>query len=102
MLNTKVIIDRLFYNYTGQLFISCLLGLSLALLFRRVCKENCVIYIAPKHQDIEGKVFKLEDTCYSYSTTNVKCNDKTINSYEGTRTPDNQIVEPSFFSKLFA
>ena len=102
MLDTKVIIDRLFYTYTGQLFISCLIGLSLALLFRRVCKENCVIYIAPKHEEIEGKVFKLEDNCYSYSTTTVKCNDKTINSYEGSRTPDNQIIEPTFFSKLFA
>lgn len=102
MLNTKEIINRLFYTYTGQIFISCLLGLSLALLFRRVCKENCVIYIAPRHEEIEGKVFKLEDTCYSYSTTTVKCNDKTVNSYEGYRKPDNQIVEPTFFSKLFA
>jgi hypothetical protein len=102
MVNIKDIINRLFYTHVGQIFISALLGLSLALLFRRVCKENCVIYIAPNHQEIEGKVFKLEDTCYSYSTTTVKCNDKSINSYQGSRTPDNQITEQGFFSKLFA
>jgi hypothetical protein len=100
----KDIIKRLFYNETGQMFISGLIGLSLALLFRRVCKENCTIYIAPKKEDIEGKIFKLEDTCYKYSTYNVKCNnkDKQIQSYEGNGTPENQIKEQNFFTKLFA
>jgi len=102
MLNLKTIIQRLLYTNMGQLFISSLFGLSLALLFRRVCKENCVMYIAPKAEEIEGKIFKLEDNCYSYSTVSVKCNEKTINSYEGNRTADNQITEPTFFSKLFA
>ena len=102
MINIKVIINRLLYTKMGQIFISGLFGLSLALLFRRVCKENCVMYIAPKAQEIEGKMFKLEDNCYSYSTVSVKCNEKPIHSYEGSRTPDNQIVEPTFFSKLFA
>ena len=38
-------IDRLFYSSMGQLIISALFGLSLALLFNRVCKENCVLYL---------------------------------------------------------
>jgi len=98
----KDIINRLFYTETGQLFISGLIGLSIALLFKRVCKENCVLYIAPKNTEIEGKIFKLEDNCYKYSTINVKCNEKPISYYEGYLTPDNIIKQPNFFEKMFA
>ena len=59
-MNLKSIIDRLFYTNVGQIFISALFGLSLALLFKRVCKDNCTIYIAPRKEDVEGKIFKLE------------------------------------------
>lgn len=100
----KGIVERLFYTYMGQLFISGLFGLSLALLFKRVCKENCSIYIAPKKEDVEGKIFKLEDVCYKYKTVAVKCNDKDkpVMFYEGYEKPDNEIQEPSFINKLFA
>jgi hypothetical protein len=62
MIDTRNMIDRLFYSSVGQLIISSLFGLSLALLFNRVCKENCVLYFAPKYDDIDNKIFKLEDT----------------------------------------
>jgi len=98
----KEIINRLFYTETGQTFISVLFGLSIALLFRRVCKENCVLYIAPNQPEIEGKIFKIEDVCYKYTTYNVKCNDKPVEPYNGNIKPENKIEEPSFFSKIFA
>ena len=103
-MNPKDIINRLFYNETGQMLVSGLIGLSIALLFRRICKDNCTIYIAPKKEEIEGKEFKLEDTCYKYSTYNVKCNnnEKYVSYYNGNGTPENQIKESNFFSKLFA
>jgi hypothetical protein len=98
----KDIINRLFYTETGQAFISAIFGLSIAFLFKRVCKENCSIYIAPKQEEIEGKIFKIADSCYKYNTFTVKCNDKPIEPYEGTGIPENRIEEPTFFNKLFA
>jgi len=98
----KDIINRLFYTETGQAFISGLFGLSLALIFKRVCKENCVLYIAPNRDDIDGKIFKFEDKCYKYSKVNVKCNDKPVENYSGSENPENKLNEPGFFSKLFA
>ncbi len=102
----KEIINRLLYTNMGQMFISALFGLSLALLFKRVCKDNCTIYIAPKKEEIEGKLFKLEDTCYKYTTKQVKCNEKddksTIMYYDGYENADNKIEEPSFLSKIFS
>ena len=44
MTGLRVTIDRLFYDSTGQIIVSALFGLALALLFRRICKDNCVIY----------------------------------------------------------
>ncbi len=101
----KEILNRLLYTSLGQMFISALFGLSIALLFKRVCKDNCTIYIAPKKEEIEGKMFKLEDTCYTYTTTKVKCNDKDdkiIGFYDGYEKPENQIEEPGFLSKIFS
>ncbi len=104
-MNLKLIIDRLFYNSTGQAFISALFGFSIALLFKRVCKENCVLYYAPKQNEVEGKTFKMEDTCYKYTPSVVKCNEALtppVLYYDGHRKPDNLIQEPGMFDKLFA
>jgi hypothetical protein len=104
----KEILNRLLYTSMGQMFISALFGLSLALLFKRVCKDNCTIYIAPKKEEIEGKIFKLEETCYKYTTKQMKCNkeidndSKTVMYYDGYEKPDNQIEEPGFLSKIFS
>lgn len=102
MLNSQVIIDRLFYNKYGQIFVCSLFGISLALLFSRVCKENCTLYFAPKHDEIDNKTFKLNDTCYKYKTVNVQCNKKALEQYEGYIKPTNQIEEKGFMDKIFA
>jgi hypothetical protein len=101
----RVSIDRMFYDETGQIIVSALFGLSLALLFRRICKDNCVVYSAPDIKDIEGNVFKLEDTCYKYKSYPVKCSstiEKPLEPYDINKTPDNLISVPGFFEKMFA
>jgi hypothetical protein len=102
MINTRNLIDRLFYTNFGQIMISALFGISLALIFNRVCKENCTIYFAPKQDEINNKIFKLEETCYKYSTINVPCNDKALETYSGNIKPYNQMDEKGFIDKLFA
>jgi hypothetical protein len=98
-----VIIDRLFYDNTGQMIVSALFGLALALLFRRICKDNCVLYFAPNIKDIEGNIFNLEDTCYKYKSYPIKCNneDKPLKPYDINKIPDNLISIPGFFEKMF-
>ena len=100
----RVTIDRLFYDETGQIIVSALFGLALALLFRRICKDNCVIYSSPDIQDIERNIFNLEITCYKYKSYQVKCNsiDKPLEPYDINKTPDNIISIPGFFEKIFS
>jgi hypothetical protein len=99
----RITIDRLFYDETGQIIVSALFGLALALLFRRICKDNCVLYSAPDIKEIEENIFNLEDTCYKYKSYPVKCNDldKPLEPYDINKTPDNLISVPGFFEKTF-
>jgi hypothetical protein len=100
MINTSV--ERLFYTSTGQLIVSALFGLALALIFRRVCKDNCTVYYAPYIKDIENKKFKIEDTCYEYKPYSVKCDktQKIYTSYNINKTPENKMDEPSIIDKF--
>ena len=102
MIDTKDVINRLFYDSVGQIFLSSLFGISLALLFNRVCKENCVLYYAPRTDEVDGKIFKIEDGCFKYKVKPVKCNENPLNQYNGNQRPDNKITEKTFFDKVFA
>jgi hypothetical protein len=101
-MKTQYILDRLFYNKYGQMFISALFGLSLALLFSRVCKENCILYFAPKYDEVVNKVFKLNDSCYKYKMVSVPCNKDALEPNTENYRASNQISEPNFISKIFA
>lgn len=101
-MNIRYVIDRLFYTDIGQLIVSAIFGISLALIFNRVCKDNCTLYFAPKYNEINDNIFKIEDTCYKYKTVNTMCNDIALEQYNGNYAPYNQIKEKSIFDKFFA
>ena len=53
---------------------SIILGLGLASLFRTICKEkNCIIFKAPPLDEMDGKVYKYQDKCYTYKSVSTKC-----------------------------
>ena len=97
-------VNRLFYDRDGQMVVSAIFGLSLALIFRRVCKDNCVVYYAPRIQDVNGKKFKLEDSCYEYNAYPVKCNntEKSYKTYDVNTRPDNELIDYGLFSRIFS
>ena len=58
----------------GRVFISVLLGLGLATLFRQVCKGNsCIIVKSPDVNEISKNYYKIEDDCFKYTPYTVKC-----------------------------
>jgi hypothetical protein len=66
--------QRLLHTETGRIFISIVLGLGIASLFRRVCKDrSCIAFRAPSIKDLEKDIYKLDDKCYTYKTKAVKC-----------------------------
>ena len=66
---------RLIYSDIGKYIISILLGLGLATLFRKVCKDrNCIVFKAPNIQKIKNQIFKFENKCYKFIESIEKCN----------------------------
>jgi hypothetical protein len=65
---------RLLNTPLGITFISIILGLGLATLFRKVCNDkNCIVFNGPVISDIEGKIYKHGEKCYKYSVVSDKC-----------------------------
>jgi hypothetical protein len=52
-------------NEKGHMIISGLLGFTLAIiLFKPVCKKNCVLYMSPEETEIINKNYNFEGLCY--------------------------------------
>ena len=72
-------LNKFFNDPTGKIIISILLGLGLASLFRRSCKNNCIILKGPNPSDISNNIYNFDDKCYKYKTKMVKCSDENNN-----------------------
>lgn len=59
----------------GSIIISILLGLGLACLFQKACRDNnCIIIKGPPYKDIRDKIFIHDEKCYIYTPKSTKCN----------------------------
>lgn len=62
---------------TGKILISIMLGLGLASLFREACHgDKCINFEGPILEEVENKVFKQGDKCYSYKSHRVDCSNE--------------------------
>jgi hypothetical protein len=93
MIDFKSVINKLFYEPIGQMIVSAIFGLALSFMFVRVCKGDCTNYFAPNVNDIQDKIFKIEDTCYTYTPKACKCNDKPLENYNNKTKPENLMKE---------
>ena len=67
-------LQQVMHTKIGQIIISILLGFGLASLFRKSCKESeCFSFKAPKTSEVENKVYKHGDDCYSFKPETVPC-----------------------------
>ena len=86
----KLHLSKFLDSKTGKYISSMLLGFGLATFFREVCKgDNCNVFYAPPLTEVENKIFKQNNKCYTYKSVSTKCdsnkknvimkNDKLIN-----------------------
>jgi hypothetical protein len=58
----------------GQMIISFILGIGLASLFRKVCKDrNCIVFKAPDFDEVTKNVYTYGDKCYAFTKSAVPC-----------------------------
>ena len=67
-------IRRLLYSEYSDVIISIILGFGLATMFRKICNErNCIVFQAPKNEDIETQIFRHNNQCYKYKHKSEQC-----------------------------
>ena len=102
MTGVRLVINKLFYTQEGQFITSALFGLAFAFMFKKVCKENCTNYYAPRIEEVDNKIFKLEDTCFKYTPYMVQCGDEVniLQQYDTYMQPQNKINSNSYKSNI--
>ncbi len=84
---------RLLETHAGRVIFSLLLGLGLAALFQRVCKDgHCVIIQGPPLEEVENKIFKQEDKCYRYKAETTKCDKDTATTQKDSGSTEQEYV----------
>ena len=55
-------------------FLSIVLGLGLASIFRQMCKDDkCRIVKGPDIKQLERKMYRIDDKCYRYKPSATMC-----------------------------
>ena len=68
---------------SGRMIMSVILGLGLASLFRKVCKNyNCIQMYAAPLDKVEGKIFQLGDKCVKYNYETARCENGELIRFE--------------------
>ena len=92
--------NRFLYTDVGKNIISVLLGIGLASLFQKVCKDkSSLIFTGPIISDIDGKIIKHDNNCFKYDISSVKC-DATKRIIETTKLQPLPPPPPSFFDNM--
>ena len=75
-MNTKI-----FKDDTTKIILGLLWGFGLACIFRSACNgRNCIIYKAPKPQDVENSIYGYNEKCYKYESITTECNENAIDN----------------------
>ena len=92
-------LKRLLNSETGVTFISILLGIGLATIFRKVCTDkNCITFKGPIISEIHDHVYKYNDKCYRFEEEPVTC-DKTKKIIDIETSED--FIKQSFVSQIY-
>jgi hypothetical protein len=61
----------------GSILVSVILGLGIAALFRKACKDNrCVVIQGPPADDVGKFYYKIDHDCYKYTPVASQCKDQ--------------------------
>ena len=70
-------LSKFFHTQSGKYIMSVILGFGLATFFRSVCKgKQCIVMKAPPLEEIKDKIYKVNEKCYTFSSTSTTCNVK--------------------------
>jgi hypothetical protein len=90
-----IAIKKILHSNLARYIISVLLGLGLASLFRKACKErNCLVFKGPQIDKLKNKIYKHNDKCYKFKENSSKCGQRDRQVEFETRTESASEPEP--------
>lgn len=69
------IIDKLLNTEKGHIIISFIFGFTLIILFKPICKKNCILYVSPKLHNLINQNINIDGVCYKNNIIPSKCKD---------------------------
>lgn len=70
----KIGMMKLLHTDNGRYAISFILGMGLASLFRKICKDrNCLVFEAPPIEEVTKNTYAYGDKCYTFKEKLTKC-----------------------------
>jgi len=67
-------LEQLLENRTGQVILSFILGMGLAIIFSRACiGRNCIIIRGPNPAVIDNKIYHFNNECYRFTPNMISC-----------------------------
>jgi hypothetical protein len=70
---------NIFKNEYTKIILGIIWGLGIACIFRSACNgRNCIVYKAPKPNDVKNSIYAHDEKCYKYDTVSTDCNDSAI------------------------
>lgn len=74
-------VKGLLNSRVGNIFISILLGLGLAAVFRRVCKDNrCIVIKGPNMKEVSKYTYKVNEDCFKYTPVFTECSTAVVDA----------------------
>lgn len=72
-----IAISKILHSNLSRYIVSIILGLGLASLFRKACKErNCLVFKGPNIEKLKDNIYKYESKCYKFKENTSKCNQR--------------------------
>jgi hypothetical protein len=63
------------HSEAGRIVVSILLGVGLASMFRKTCKDkSCYEFKGPSVHDVETSTYRFDNECYDFRAKAVPCN----------------------------
>lgn len=71
--------NKILKNDYTKIILGIIWGFGLACIFRSACNgRKCIIYKAPKPNDVENSVYQYNEKCYKYESITTECNKDAI------------------------
>ncbi len=67
-------LDTILEKRPGQIIVSVILGLGLAIIFSRACiGRNCIVIRGPNPAVIDNKIYQFNNECYLFKPNMITC-----------------------------